>query len=276
MEEIIEVYNFEFREPNPKALAESVDERYVPIHEIADIYINGKNLILFLYDYKNEKHLYEDIVGATIPSMLKDFCYEPYKVKTAWLYECSGCYRCYPIETDVYFLSTFVVWRYFYFPYKVRKTVLVFPLEVYLKGYETLKKVARSVGIDPEKVLKENSNVSDKVKLLRRLEKFKRELERVFINQSSLVEAEIFKLVSEFEKLVEDCLFAIGFWGKGDKERTYTAIRFLKIYEPQKLNWTLKKVKNPQKRKGIETFSPLEELKILMENALKGIEEFLK
>ncbi len=143
MEEIIEVISLEFKEPNPIALEESVDERIVPIHEIADIYINGENLLTYLYGYTEEKLLYEDVVGAIIRAMLRDFHYEPYKVKTAWLYDCSSCYRCYTIETDVYFLSHFVIWRYFYFPYSVKKTVLIFPLEVYLKGYETLKELAR-------------------------------------------------------------------------------------------------------------------------------------
>ena len=165
MEEIIEVTHFEFREPNPIALEENVCEMYVPVWMIADIYINGKNLILHLYGYEDEKQLYEDIVGATIPSMLRDFYYEPHKVKTAWLYECSGCYRCYTVETDVYFLSNLVVWRYFHFPYSVKKTVLIFPLEVYLKGYETLKELAKAIGIDPEEVLKKKLLSTKRLKI---------------------------------------------------------------------------------------------------------------
>ena len=63
MERFIEVEQFEFKKIPPLA-NEEVDERIVPIDWIADIYINGKNLICEITACGRGINPYEDLIGS--------------------------------------------------------------------------------------------------------------------------------------------------------------------------------------------------------------------
>ncbi len=125
-------------------------------------------------------------------------------------------------------------------------------------------------------MLKEDFLNDYRTKLQFQLEKFQSDLE--YITNSFLsgrIKRKIPNLVANFEKLVEDCLFAIGVNGRNDKERVHVAIRFLKIYDPRRVDLILKILKNPEMEKQAEINRLVEELKELMEKALKRCEELL-
>ncbi|NPB04822.1 MAG: hypothetical protein GXO08_00340 [Aquificae bacterium] len=270
MDELIEVKSLEFCEPSAAALEKSVDERFVPTHLIADVCVNGRNLISLLYGVEGDENLYEEVVGAAVSSLLWELKFEPGKVKTVRLYDCSSCYRCYPIETDAYFLSRSVVWRYFHFPYSVRKTVLIFPKEVYLKGYETLRKLARRKGLKPPDLEKVRLNL----KTLKRIEEFELRLGEL-PDRTPLREAGVSlrRSVERFKDLVADCLFELGFRGGRNEDRLRPAVRFLKLYDPDRLEVFLKLIADPPREKP--PLRTLEGLVSLMEGALKRCKELL-
>jgi hypothetical protein len=250
MERFIEVKHFEFKKVSPLAY-EGVDERIVPLEWIVDIYINRRNLICEVTACGKEINPYEDLIGSAVPYFLELLKYKYRRVRTVELYNCSGCYQCYPVSTDVYFYKHFVVWRYLLYPYRVRKVNFIFPLEVYLQGYKTLLGLAKEMNIDLKKVFRIREEKKEEVrKFIKKLYWFKGMELGIIGYHGDLSEflMEFHNTFNKFRNLVDKTLTYLDFFS-GMEDRTRNAIGFLGIYDPERIDRLLAFIKHKENKK---------------------------